>query len=55
MYDSVQYRTGDLVKDLSSIGRYDDDRKMPSRYIVGCRNSGICRDEYVELLTFRGS
>jgi len=53
--DCVQNCAGDLVEDLSSIRRHDNDSEMRSGYIVGRRNSGIGRNEYVELLALRSS
>jgi hypothetical protein len=53
--DSVHNHVGDLVEDLPSIGRYDDDREPRSGYIVGCWNSGVGGDEYIELFPLRGS
>jgi hypothetical protein len=43
--DYIQNHVSDLVEDLPSIGRYDNDREMRSGYIVGCRNSGVGGDE----------
>ncbi len=49
----MQNRVGDLVEDLASIGRYDNNSKMRAGYIVGRRNSGVCRDEKLELFALR--